>query len=120
MKNNGLWYFLFFNTSIFLFSCGGPVNNTPPTSISVNIEDVKEENATYYDLYPVNIIAINEVKLRSEVNGFITGIFFKEGQTVYYKKFNLDPKQLLFLHYLFCSCFYFLQHFMKVGLFHSL
>ncbi len=83
MKKNGLWYFIFYITAFFIFSCGGPVNNTPPASISVNIEDVKEENAIYYDLYPGNIIAINEVELRSEVNGFITNIFFKEGQTVY-------------------------------------
>jgi len=50
--------------------------------IPVNLYEVKQEQAVYDDLYPGNIVALNEVELRSEVNGFITGIFFQEGQPV--------------------------------------
>ena len=53
---------------------GGPV--------PVNLQEVTQGQATYYDQYPGNIVAMNEVQLRSEVNGFVTDIFFQEGQTV--------------------------------------
>ena len=36
----------------------------------------------FYDSYPGTIIALDEVQLRSQVSGFITGIFFKEGSMV--------------------------------------
>jgi RND family efflux transporter MFP subunit len=37
------------------------------------------ENVVYYDDYPATVTALNEIQLRSEVNGYVTGVFFKEG-----------------------------------------
>jgi len=37
---------------------------------------------TYYDEYPATVTALNEISLRSEVNGYVTGIFFKEGSHI--------------------------------------
>jgi len=52
----------------------------PPTPVSVT--EAKVADAVYYDQYQGTVVAINNVELRSEVSGFITGIFFKEGEVV--------------------------------------
>ena len=65
-----------------MISCSAPTENKMGGPVPVNIQEVKQEQAMYYDVYPGNIVALNEVQLRSEVNGFISAIFFKEGQTV--------------------------------------
>jgi membrane fusion protein (multidrug efflux system) len=52
----------------------------PPTP--VNIVQAKKAEAVYYDPYQGVVVALNSVELRSEVGGFITGIFFKEGDVV--------------------------------------
>ena len=64
-------------------SCGKSAKkNTalPPTPVSV--AEAKEADALYYDNFQATVSAINIVELRSEVAGFITGIFFKEGDVV--------------------------------------
>jgi membrane fusion protein, multidrug efflux system len=43
---------------------------------------VKEEHVVYYDTYPSTLVALNEIQLRSEVNGYITGIYFREGSHI--------------------------------------
>jgi membrane fusion protein (multidrug efflux system) len=43
---------------------------------------VGQQNVVYYDSYPGTVAALNEVPLRSQVAGYITGIFFREGSTV--------------------------------------
>jgi RND family efflux transporter MFP subunit len=52
----------------------------PPTP--VYITEAKVAEAVYYDKYQGTVVALNTVELRSEVTGFITGIFFKEGEVV--------------------------------------
>jgi RND family efflux transporter MFP subunit len=52
----------------------------PPTPVSVT--EAKVADAVYYDQYQGSVISLNTVELRSEVSGFITGIFFKEGEVV--------------------------------------
>src|ERR1700748_1796524 len=64
-------------------SCGSPAKqNTalPPTPVSV--VEAKKADAIYYDQYQATVVALNSVELRSQVAGFITGIFFKEGEVV--------------------------------------
>jgi RND family efflux transporter MFP subunit len=53
---------------------GGPV---PVVEYSVQSKTV-----SYYDSYPGTVEALNEVELHSQVSGFITGIYFKEGSQV--------------------------------------
>lgn len=55
-------------------------NVLPPTP--VNLAEVKTSAAVYYDSFQGTVSAINTVELRSQVAGFITGIFFKEGDVV--------------------------------------
>ncbi len=55
---------------------------TAPPATPVNVTEAKTINSTYYDKYQATVVALNSVELRSQVAGFITGIFFKEGETV--------------------------------------
>jgi membrane fusion protein, multidrug efflux system len=50
--------------------------------VPVNVAVVNEEKISFYSNYPGTIVALSEVELRSEVSGFITGIYFKEGSFV--------------------------------------
>lgn len=70
--------------SILGFSaCSGPAKNAPvmpPTP--VNISEASVAPAVYYDKYPATVVALNQVELRAQVSGYITGIYFKEGEIV--------------------------------------
>lgn len=57
-----------------------PVTAIPPTP--VNLATAQKANAVFYDQYPGTVVALNSVQLRAQVSGFITGIFFKEGDVV--------------------------------------
>jgi membrane fusion protein (multidrug efflux system) len=52
----------------------------PPTPVYVAAAKIAD--AIYYDEYQGTVVALNSVELRSEVSGYITGIFFKEGDVV--------------------------------------
>jgi membrane fusion protein, multidrug efflux system len=56
--------------------------NMAGAGIPVNVAEVHEEKVSFYSNYPGSIVAMSEVELRSEVSGFITGIYFKEGSSV--------------------------------------
>ena len=53
---------------------------TPPTP--VNVMTVKSRPVLYYDKYPATMQALSQVDIHAEVQGTITGIFFKEGAHV--------------------------------------
>ncbi|OCX52824.1 efflux transporter periplasmic adaptor subunit [Mucilaginibacter sp. PPCGB 2223] len=65
-------------------ACKQPANPNaaavPPTP--VNLATATKANAVFYDQYPGTVVALNSVQLRAQVGGFITGIFFKEGDVV--------------------------------------
>jgi membrane fusion protein (multidrug efflux system) len=67
-------------------SCGNKDANKPqqgpPPAIPVHVHEVKAEPVRALDTYPGTIVPLVEVELRAEVNGYITGIFVKDGQTV--------------------------------------
>lgn len=66
-----------------------------PTSVNVFV--AKTADAVYYDKYQGSVIALNTVELRSQVTGFITGIFFKEGAVVAKGKalYEIDRRKYL-------------------------
>ena len=82
LNSNKLFVYTYVIFSILIISCNKPT--PPPQSgpVSVNLDTVKVQTATYFDQYPGNVIALQEVELRSEVSGFITDITFKEGNFV--------------------------------------
>ena len=54
----------------------------PPTAVPVNLITVKAQKVLYYDRYTSTTVALKQVDLRPEVQGYITGLFFKEGSIV--------------------------------------
>ncbi|WP_228462540.1 efflux RND transporter periplasmic adaptor subunit [Mucilaginibacter ginsenosidivorans] len=54
-------------------------------------------DAIYYDQYQATVVALNSVELRSQVSGFITGIFFKEGEVVQQGKelYEIDRRKYI-------------------------
>ena len=78
-------YILWISPALLLawVSCSKPKKQDaalPPTSVSVIA--VKKADAVYYDQFQGTVVALNSVELRSQITGFITGIFFKEGEVV--------------------------------------
>lgn len=76
-------YFVVAGT-LYLVSCGAKQQQTqgPPPAISVTVDTVKTVNAVYYDEYPGTVTALNQSDIRAQVTGYITGIYFKDGQKV--------------------------------------
>jgi membrane fusion protein, multidrug efflux system len=54
----------------------------PPPPVAVTVEDVKTTDATYYDEYPGTLAALNQVELKAQVSGYVTGVYFQDGQQV--------------------------------------
>ncbi|MDH7461355.1 efflux RND transporter periplasmic adaptor subunit [Chitinophagaceae bacterium 26-R-25] len=67
----------------------------PPQAVPVVVDNVKEGNATYFDEYPGVVSSLNEVEVRAQVTGYITGIFFQDGQKVKkgQKLYTIDQQQ---------------------------
>ena len=64
-------------------SCGNKKSQPaqgPPPATPVTLTEVASTNAVYYDEYPGIIAAFNEIKLTSQVNGYVTGIYFTDGK----------------------------------------
>jgi membrane fusion protein (multidrug efflux system) len=78
-------------------SCGNKTQTAPqgPPPVAVVVHEVASTNAAYYDEYPAIVRALNEVELRAQVNGYITGIHFNEGEKVKkgQKLYSIDPQQ---------------------------
>ncbi|MBF9236881.1 efflux RND transporter periplasmic adaptor subunit [Hymenobacter sp. BT683] len=74
-------------TAFALASCGNKKEeeakkNAPPPPVSVAVYKVGEEPVVSFDTYPGTVVPLNEVELRAEVGGYVTGIFIKDGQRV--------------------------------------
>jgi len=87
--------FIFLVITAAVFSCSHPAPPPPPPPIAVNVYTVKKGSAQYYNSYPATITSVNEVEVRPQVAGYITGIFFKEGQYVKkgQKLYTIDQQQ---------------------------
>ena len=82
MKSNKfIIYGLILLPVIFTGACksGGQAARFGGAPVAVTAYTVKKQNVVYYNTYPATVVALNEILLRSEVNGYITGVFFKEG-----------------------------------------
>ncbi len=56
---------------------------TPPVAaIAVNLFTAKTQKVFYFDKYPATTVALSQVDLRPQVQGYITGISFTEGDHV--------------------------------------
>ncbi|CAN5769924.1 efflux RND transporter periplasmic adaptor subunit [soil metagenome] len=72
-------------TVIFLAACGSKqqqVQQGAPPPVSVTVQAVVTTDAVYYDEYPGLVTALNEIKLTAQVSGYITAVYFKDGDQV--------------------------------------
>ncbi|MDE3247967.1 MAG: efflux RND transporter periplasmic adaptor subunit [Bacteroidota bacterium] len=82
-----------------LSACGSSskpadASKAPPPA-AVALYTVQKGAAQYFDEYPATVVALNEVQLRPQTTGYITGIFFKDGQAVRkgQKLYSIDQQQ---------------------------
>jgi RND family efflux transporter MFP subunit len=70
--------------SLAMAGCGGRsgAEQKPPPGIPVVVYQIDTGRASYYEVYPATVSALNQVDLRPEVSGYIVGIFSKDGQRV--------------------------------------
>lgn len=97
MSINHLQKYLILAGSLLVGACGNSNQGAQqgPVAVPVITLQVGKSNATYYDEYPAIVKALNEVELRPQVNGYITGIHFKEGDKVKkgQKLYSIDQQQ---------------------------
>lgn len=58
------------------------VTPAAPPPVKVTVQPVVLADAVYYDEYPATVSPLNQVDLRPQVSGFITGVHFKDGDRV--------------------------------------
>jgi membrane fusion protein (multidrug efflux system) len=79
-------YHIFFIAALLTFaiSCSNKQSQQQqaPPAVPVTTEVVQPTTAVYYDEYPGNVVALNEIKLTSQVTGYVSGIYFKDGGKV--------------------------------------
>ena len=82
-----------------LASCGkkedAQKKNAAPPATPVTLAAARTTEAIYYDEYPATVTALKTVELRTQVTGFVTGIFFEEGEVVPKGKllYEIDQRQ---------------------------
>ena len=96
MAFNKLKTLLIIATVALAVACGNKqasFQGFPP--VAVGVQQVSTSNTQYYEEYPAIVRALNEVELRPQVNGYITGIYFKEGDQVQkgQKLYSIDQQQ---------------------------
>jgi len=68
--------------AILFISCsnnGGASSQFSQGPVPVVTYTARSENVVFYNTYPATVAALNEVALHSEVNGYLTGVYFREG-----------------------------------------
>jgi len=88
---------LLFTVSILLAACSenkGAEQKVPPP-VPVTAYEVTQGNATYYDEYPATVTPVNQIEIRPEVSGYVTDIYFKDGQHISkgMKLYSIDQQQ---------------------------
>jgi membrane fusion protein, multidrug efflux system len=83
MSNNKIIVLVICSLVLPLQSCKKKKNqNQAAGPVQVTEYTVQPRMVSFYDTYPGTVIPLNEVELHSQVSGYITGIFFKEGSQV--------------------------------------
>ncbi|MGZ8517079.1 MAG: efflux RND transporter periplasmic adaptor subunit [Chitinophagaceae bacterium] len=67
-----------------LSACGSEQQQQqgPSPAVAVTVEEAASTDAAYYDEYPGTVVALNQTELRAQVTGYVTGIYFKDGDKV--------------------------------------
>lgn len=75
---------VFISACVFLFACGDRKKDAPKTNMpeAVNFVVVQPEKAVYYDKFPGTVVPMMQVEIRPVIEGYVTGVYFKEGEHV--------------------------------------
>src|SRR6218665_3828837 len=68
-----------------LAACGGKQSAQhagPPPAVGITVTEAQATNAVYYDEYPGTVTALNQTEIRAQVTGYVTAIYFKDGDKV--------------------------------------
>lgn len=80
-----------------LAACGRSDRSDPkgPPPVQVATYEVQAGEATFFEEYPATVVALDQVEIRPEVSGYITHIYFKDGQHVRkgMKLYEIEPQQ---------------------------
>ena len=75
-----------YNGVLFLMFAAACGNSAPPPAapppVKVTLQEVRESSAVFHEEYPAIVNALNQVELRAQVSGFVTGIHFADGARV--------------------------------------
>lgn len=85
MRSKYIHIIIFSGAAFILASCAGKNSQQqqgPPPAVPVTVATVSATNAVYYDQFPGAINALDQIVLTSQVSGYVTGIYFKDGQHV--------------------------------------
>jgi len=85
MQKNVRWWVLSLAALFVFASCGSKQQQQqqgPPPAVAVTLDTVKASDARYNDEYPGTVTALNQIQITAQVSGYITGIFFKDGDKV--------------------------------------
>ena len=82
LLGSGLIVLGFFITSCSNSQTANQQQSMAATAVPVTTATTILEQVTGVDAYPGTVVAINEVELRAEVGGYITGIYVMDGQKV--------------------------------------
>ncbi|MCW3091812.1 MAG: efflux transporter periplasmic adaptor subunit [Ferruginibacter sp.] len=84
MSLDSLYKYFGFAVVLLMAACSDkkPVAPAAPPPAKVNVQEVRLTDAVYYDEYPATVTPLNQVELRPQVNGFITGVYFRDGERV--------------------------------------
>ncbi|MGV3765346.1 MAG: efflux RND transporter periplasmic adaptor subunit [Chitinophagaceae bacterium] len=85
MLLNEIRIFAGITSLLFIISCGNKQaqqQQGPPPAVPVTVAEAAAGNIAYFDEYPATVVALNQIELRAQVSGYVTGIFFKDGDRV--------------------------------------
>jgi multidrug efflux pump subunit AcrA (membrane-fusion protein) len=64
-------------SAVSIASCDSKPATSPSPPVGVSVYAVTKGSAVYFDTYPATVVPLNQVDLRAQVTGYITGIYFK-------------------------------------------
>lgn len=69
---------------IMLAACGSkkPQQQGPPPAVQVTVEAAASADAAYFDEFPGTLVAMNQTEIRAQVTGYVTAVYFKDGDKV--------------------------------------